>query len=243
MKNWWIGVVAVLVLGAIMFMSDRKLENPSGRELIRNQDEYVNSNNRAFRLCYDIFQREISGGAITESDKDKVREALKDFEAMRLYNRTHVQSDFGAGMCYLILGEKEKASECFQQAIENKTKDNDANKIAMELTVYESAAQLSKVTLDLAAQEIGNFNSLSQANDKAGAEAAKQRSLNYYNKALEAANIAVTGKPDSAAYLVDRANVYLALKKDDLAKEDVAKAKVLNPQDPTVKMAAKMLGL
>ena len=60
---------------------------------------------------------------------------------------------------------------------------------------------------------------------------------------MEYSDIAVAGVPLSARYLVDRANVYLALKDEQLAKEDVAKAKVISPDDPKVKMAAKMLGL
>jgi tetratricopeptide (TPR) repeat protein len=242
MKNWLIGISAVIALGVILFLSDRKVENPSGIDLVRGPEEYVNANNKAATLAYEIFQRADTGGAITNEDKDKLREAVKYFEAMNVFDPSKVRGFFGAGKCYMLLEEKVRASERLEQAVLNKRIDKDKGKDEVELTAFESAALLSEVTLDLAAEEIANFNSLSQANDMTGAEAAKKRSQIYYDKALEFSTIAVEGVPKSARYLVDRANVYLALKKVDLAKADILKAKALNPNDPRVKMIAKMVG-
>ncbi|MEI7986321.1 MAG: hypothetical protein WCI55_11905 [Armatimonadota bacterium] len=243
MKNWWIGLAAVLALGAILFLSDRKVENPSGLELIRSPNDYANANNKAATLAYEIFQRADSDGEVTSADKDKLREAVKYFEAMNVFDPSKVRGFFGAGKCYMLLEDKVRASERLEQAVLNKRIDKDKGTSEVELTAFESAALLSEVTLDLAAEEIANFNSLSQANDMTGAEAAKKRSQIYYDKAMEFSTMAVEGVPKSARYLVDRANVYLALKKVDLAKLDITKAKTLNPDDVRVKMAAKMVGL
>ncbi len=250
MKNWLIGFAAVVALGAILFLSDRKVENPSGIELIRSDAELSDTMNKALQLSGQIIQRDIAGEAVTEDDKGKLREAVKLFEALRLRYNTWVTNACYAGMCHKLLGEKQRAAECFEQAVLNKRFDplakrdlKNPDRIAMELTAYEAAAQLSEVTLDLAAEEIANYNSLSQANDMTGAEAAKKRSEIYYDKAMEFSTLAVENVPTSAKYLVDRANVYLALKKVDLAKLDIKKAKTINPNDARVKMAAKMVGL
>jgi tetratricopeptide (TPR) repeat protein len=243
MKNWWIGIGAVVALGAIMFMSDRKVDPPSGLDLIRDARQYAEANNKAAILAFEIFQKADSGGEVTDADKSKLSEAAKHFEAMQLYNPTQVQTFFGSGKCYMLLGEKQKAAERLEQAVLNGRIDTEKDKEAVKLTVFESAALLSEVTLDLAAEEIANFNSLSQANDTVGAEAAKKRSQIYYDKAFEFSNMAVEGVPKSPRYLVDRANVFLAMKKMDLAKKDIAKAMTLAPSDARVKLAAKMVGL
>lgn len=243
MKNWWIGVVAIIALGAIMFLSDRKVQTPSGIDFIRNDNQYAEVNNRAAVIAYPVFERVDAGGDLTEDDKAKLREALPYFEAMGTYNPTRVKTFFGAGKCFMLIGEKQKAAERFEQAVLNKRIDKDPAPLEMQATAYEAAGLLAEVTMDLAAEEIANFNSLSQANDMVGAEAAKKRSLIYYQKALESANIAVEGVPNAARYLAIRANVYLALKKEDLAKKDIIKAKGINPDDYRVKMTAKMLGV
>ena len=243
MKSWSIGVGAVLGVGAIMFLSNLKADSPSGIDFIRDDRQYAEVNNKVANLAFGIFSVVDADGAITDGDKEKLREAVKYFEAMCVYNPKRIQSYYGAGKCYMILGEKVKAAERFEQAILNKRTDNAESQAGAELTAYECAGLLSAVTLDLASEEVANYNSLSQANDMKGAEAAQKRSKIYYAKALEFANYAVKGVPMSHRYLVDRAYVNLALKNVESAKEDIAKAKVISPDDSRVKVAAKLLGL
>lgn len=243
MKNWMIAIVAVFALGTVLFLSDRKVETPSGVDLIRNPTQYAEANGKAANLAFEIFRKADSGGSITEDDKAKLREAEKYFEAMRLYNPTVVQSNFGAGKCFMLVGEKERAAERFEQAVMNRNIDPEKDKPDFNLTVYESMALLSEVTLDLAVEEIANRNSLSQANDPVGAAAAKKRSDNYFAKALDYSNQAVSAVPRATRYLVGRANILLALKRDADAKKDIARAKALDPNDLRVKMLAKLVGL
>lgn len=243
MKNWMIAIVAVFALGMVLFLSDRKVETPSGVDLIRNPNQYSEANSKAALLAFDIFRKADNGESISEDDKAKLREAEKYFEAMRLYNPTVVQSNFGAGKCFMLIGEKERAAERFEQAVMNKDIDQDKSKPNFNLTVYESMALLSEVTLDLAVEEIANQNSLSQANDMVGAAAAKKRSDSYFAKALDYSNKAVVAVPTATRYLIGRANILLALKRDADAKKDIAQAKKLSPNDPRVKMLAKLVGI
>ena len=143
----------------------------------------------------------------------------------------------------MILGEKLRASERFEQAVLNRGYDPEKDRSDIKLTGIEAMALLSEVSLDLAAEEIANFNSLGQSGDTKGAEEAKKRAQIYYDKAFESADQAVRAIPTAPRYLIDWANVLLVLKKQDLAKKDIAKAKALAPNDPKVKMAASMVGL
>ena len=243
MKNWFIAIVAVVALGAILFLSDRKEAPPSGRELIRGPEQYADANNKAAVLAFSIFKKADDGENITPEDKAKLREAASYFEAMRLYNPTIVRSDMGAGMCYMILGEKERAAERFEQAVNNKNIDPEKDKPNFNLTVYEAMERLSEVIVDLAVEEIAHQNSLSQANDPVGAEAAKKRSEIYFAKANDYSSQAVAAMPTAPRYRIGRANLLLAMKRNKEAKEEVAKAIALAPNDPQVKMLAKVVGL
>ncbi len=243
MKNWLIAIGAVIALGVVVFLSGLENATPSGVPLIRNSSQLVEVNNKAAVLAFGIFENADNGLKVSDDDKVRLREALKLFEAMRLYDPTRVQSNLGAGKCYMILGEKEKASERFEQAIVNKNVDPDREEPNYKLTIYECMDLLSEVTLDLGVEEIANYNSLSQAHDTAGATLAKQRAETYLGKALDYSNQAVLAVPEATRYLIGRANVLLVMKRDEDAKKDVAKAKALAPTDPRVLMMAKLVGL
>jgi tetratricopeptide (TPR) repeat protein len=242
-KNWMIAIGGVLVLGAILFLSDRPAQTPSGIDLIRTGDQYIDANNKAQRYGLTAMQKYDNGEKLTEDDLKNLKESVKYFEAMRIFQPQRIQSNFGAGKCYMILGEKEKAAERFEQAVFNRGYDPEKDRPDIVPTGYEAMALLSEVSLDLAAEEVANYNSLNQANDVKGADDARKKAQIYYEKAFNSANQAVISVPTSPKYLVDRANVYLVMKKEDLAKKDIAKAKALAPNDPKVKMAAGMVGL
>lgn len=243
MKNWLIAGGAVVGLALVLFLSDRPVQTPSGIDLIRNPNQNIDANNKVALLVVDVWRRADDGGTITEEDKGKLKQGAQILEAMRTYYPPSINSNFGAGKCYMLLGEKERASERFEQAIMNKNVDKDRDIPDVKLTVFECMALLSEVTVDLAAEEIANYNSLSQASDKVGAENAKKKSQIYFDKALDYSNQAVLGVPDAPRYLIDRATVYLALKKNDLAKKDIVKAKQIAPTDRRVTMMTKLVGL
>lgn len=243
MKNWIIAAVAVAVLFVVLFLSDRPAQTPSGLDIIRNNAQYVEANNKAATLALSVLQKAEAGGVLTDEDKGKLREAIKYLEAMNIYEPRHVNSYVGAGKCYLYIGEKEKAGERLGQAILNKDLDPAKDTQEVQLSVIEAMALLSQIDLDLAVEEIANANSATQANDPAGAEAAKKRSTIYMDKALEFANQTLKAAPTGFRYLVNRANIYLAKGKKDLAKADLVKAKTLAPNDPKVLQSAKLIGL
>lgn len=243
MKNWMIAVGAVFALAVVLFLSDRTVKSPAGVDLIRTPDQYLEANNKALQFAKPPFVKADNFEKLTDADLNNVREGLKYFEAMRVYQPLRITCNFGAGKCFQILGEKERAAERFEQAVYNRSYDPERDRADIKATGIEAMAELSEVSLDLAAEEIANSNSLSQANDQKGADMAKQRAKVYYDKAFTNANQAVEAVPTAYRYLVDRANVYLALKNEDLAKKDIAKAKALAPNDPKVKMAVSMVGL
>jgi len=242
MKNWVIAGVVVTGLFAVLFLSDRPAQTPSGLSIIRTSSQYVEANNKAAALALGIFQKAETGAVITDEDKAKLREAVKYFEAMQIYEPRHIASYFGAGKCLMLIGEKEKAGEKFAQAILNRGTDPDRDAPSVQMTLIESMGLLSEVTLDLAAEELGNANSAEQANDAKGATDAKKRAGIYYEQSLKYATAAVQAAPTGYRYLVDRANVYQAMGRKAEAKADIAKALALAPNDPKVQMAAKLIG-
>jgi tetratricopeptide (TPR) repeat protein len=243
MKNWMIAVAVVLGLGLVLFLSDRPVKTPSGLDLIRDANQYQDAQNKASGFALTVFQKANAGEEITEDDKVKLREALKYFDAMTIFEPRHVTSYFGAGYCHMLLGEKEQAAESFEQSILNIQTDPLRDQQTIRLTVFEAMSLLSETTLDLGAQEIGNFNSLAQANDLKGAEEAKKRAQIYYDKSYKYANAAIESKPDAFRYWLARANVLLALKREEEARKDVLQAFKLAPTDPRVQMMVRMLKL
>lgn len=243
MKSWMIAIGVVLGLGLVLYFSDRPVKTPSGIDMIRTPVQYQDAQNKASGYALTVFQKANAGEEITEEDKTKLREALKYFDAMTMFEPRHVTNFFGAGYCHMLLGEKEKAAECFEQSILNIQTDPLRDQQTIRLTVFEAMSLLSETTLDLASQEMGNFNSLAQANDMKGAEEAKKRAQIYYDKAYKYANAAIESKPDGFRYWLARANVLLALKKEKEAKSDVLQAFKLSPTDPRVQMMVKMLKL
>ena len=243
MKNWVIAGSVVVGLGLVLFLSDRPVKTTGGIDLIRSPNQYAEANNKASQLALGPMQKDAQGQVLTAEDKANLKEATKYFDAMQAFDPRRVQPLFGAGKVYMILGEKEKAAERFQQALNNKDVDPDHDSQAVKLTIVETFGQLSEVTLDLATEEAANFNSFTQSGDKKAAEEAKNRSLIYYRKALDCANRAVEAQPLGTRYLVDRGNILLAIGNKEKAKEDFKKALTLDPNDPRVKMSAKQVGL
>ncbi|MBS1700553.1 MAG: hypothetical protein JST12_02750 [Armatimonadetes bacterium] len=241
MKNWLIAVGVVVGLGVVMFLSDRPIKGPGDTDILRSPNDYQNTMNQAKILALPILQKAQNGEEVSKADQDKLRQALKLFESMNNYEPRRVDTQFGAGRILMILGEKERAVEKLQQAVNDRDTDPNAKEPGVQQTVFEAEARLSELMLDLAAEEIANSNSFSQSGDKVGAEAAKKKSELYYQKALDYANAAVAAVPNSYLYLVDRGNVYLAVGKKDLAKKDFEAANALAPGDPRVKMAMKLI--
>jgi hypothetical protein len=102
---------AVAALAVVMYLSDRPVETRDGVILPRTRDQYEKLNKESSDLVLDIFGRADSGQEITDADRDKLREAIKKFEAMKAFESRQVAALFGSGKCYLLLGEYQLAAD------------------------------------------------------------------------------------------------------------------------------------
>ena len=243
MKNWLIAGAVVIGLAVVMFLSDRPQLTPSGVELVRGWADYEAAKTKAEKFGIGPMQKYMSNEPVTDKDKEDLKQSAKYFESMCLFEPRRVQPYFGWALCLLINGEKEKASEKLHQAVLNRDSDPNKTTDAVKLTVNEALGMIAEVDLDLAAEELANFNSMSQAGDKTGADAAKDRADRFYAEALAFSSEAIKANPNNYRHLVARGNVELALGQKKEAKEDIAKAYTLAPNDPRVRTAAKMAGL
>lgn len=243
MKNWVVAVGVVVGLGAVMFFSDRAPKTPNGVDLIRSDAQYLDVYNRTATIAVPIFQKVDGGTPMNAEDEAKIRESARNFESVNIYRPQTVMGQYYLGRCWQLLGEKVKAAQCFDQAIVDFPFDPQRQNKIVELTSYDAMGLLSEICLDLSVEELANANSASQAGDAKGAQAAKDRSKIYVEKAFQNADSAVKNVPNGYRYLIDRGMVLLTMGKRDEAKQDILKAKQLAPSDPRVKMALMQIGL
>ncbi len=242
MKNWIVAVGVVIGLGAVLFLSDRAPKTPDGVDLIRSDAQYLDVYNRTATVAVPIFQKADNGTPMSPEDEAKIRESAKSFESVNIYRPQSVMSQYYLGRCWQLLGEKVKAARCFDQAIVDLPNDPQKQNKIVELTTYDAMALLSEICLDLSVEELANANSASQAGDAKGAQAAKERSKIYVDKAFQNADLAAHSVPNAYRYLVDRGLVLLTMGKREEAKKDILKAAELAPSDPRVKMALMQIG-
>ena len=232
---------AVVALGVIMYLSDRPVETRDGVVLPRTRAEWDKLNKESSDLVLDVFDRADKGQDITDSDREKLREAAKKFEAMKAYESRQIAPLFGAGKCYMLLGENQLAADRLAQSWENRLVDPRREEEMYRLTAIEAAALASEATLALAAQEVSTMNTSAASGQKAEAEESRKRALILYQRAFSLADDAVKLVPNAPRYLAARGQALLAAGRKVEAREDLAKAVRLDPNSPKVKELAKLL--
>ncbi len=232
---------AVAALAAIMYFSDRPVETREGVTLPRTRAEWNKLNQESSDLVLDVFDRADKGQDITDADREKLREAAKKFEAMRAYEGRQIAPSFGAGKCYMLLGEHQLAADRLAQSWENRLVDPRRDEEIYRLTAIEGAALASEATLALAAQEVSAMNTNAGSGQKAEAEEARKRAVILYQRAYSLADEAIKLVPTAPRYLAARGQAALAAGRVPEAKADLAKALRLDANSPKVKELAKLL--
>ena len=229
-------------LAALMIFSDKTVKTQSGANILRNVNEYQSSINKAAELATTVFQKADAGQELSEQDKSNLELAAKEFEAMKAYDPKSVTAVFGAGKCYMILGDKQRASENLEQAYLNYQIDPSKELDGVKDTAIEAAGLLSEVVFTQGNDSIADYNSASQSGDKTTAQTKQKEAQIYYKKSFDYANIAVQQKPNGFRYLLARCQVLLATGNKDQALKDFQTAKSLAPTDYKVVMFGKLLG-
>lgn len=236
-----IAVAVIAGLAAIMLLSDRTVKTQEGVDIIRTAKDYEATNNKARDLALSVFQKADDGKDITDEDKKKLEEAAKLFEAMKVYDPVSVVPCFGAGKCYLILGDLKKASERFEQSFLNFEADPSRGLSSVRETATEAAGLLSEVSFTLGNDAIASMNSAEQMKDATTTEQMRKEADRYYEKAFTYADLAVKEQPKSVKYRLAKLNVLLAVGRKEEALKEFQEAKKLDPNDPKVQMFGKML--
>jgi tetratricopeptide (TPR) repeat protein len=242
-KNLLVAGAVIAGLATLMILSDRPVSGVDGSEIIRDGDGYVKANQEVSNIALSLFEKADSGKELSEEDRDNLRKAAVKFEAMRGYNPTQVSTNFGAGKCYMLVGDLQKAVERFEQAYYNRLIDPQKDDLGVKSTVIESECLIAECLVEMAAYAMSDSNSASQSGDSVGAKEALVRAETYRQKALQYANEAVTAQPNGVRYLAARGSAYLALKKLPEAKLDILKAHKLAPDDFRVKLLAQLVGI
>jgi tetratricopeptide (TPR) repeat protein len=234
-------VAAVSALAVVMYLSDRPVETRDGVVLPRTRDEYEKLNKDSSELVLEIFGRADAGIEVTDADRNKLKDAIKKFEAMKAYEPRQVAALFGSGKCYMLLGENQLAADRLAQAWENRMVDPQKELEAVRLTAIEAAALASEATLELAAQEVSTMNTSAASGQRKEAEDSRKKASILYQRAFSLADDAVKLVPTAPRYLAARGQALLAVGRKDDAKADLSKALRLDANSPKVKQLAKLL--
>lgn len=243
LQSWHWAVIAIVGIGAVMLLSDRPTTVEGGGEVIRNRDDYKKNSDEATLKAVPIFRKVDEGGEPTPEEVKVIRDTVKKFRTLQAYDPRQVSSFYGGGRCYMILGEKQKAAEQFEQSVMNLSIDAARDRQEVRYTAYDAMAQLASVCMDLGAEKLSEANSLAQSGDKAGSDEAIKVANTYYNKALTHSQGAVDSLPQAPKYWLIHGNVLLAVGKREQAQAAIKEAKKLDPNNKEIQMMAKMVGV
>lgn len=241
LKTWQLALAGVAVLGGLMIFSDRPVSVEGGEALIRNRSDYERVSQDASSLALKVFEKVDGGQEATPEELETLKKALSKFRALQTYEPRQVMAFYGGARCYQILGEKQRAAEQYEQAVLNLSTDAARDNQVVRLTAYEAMAQLASLSLELGAEKLADANSLGQSGDKAGSEESTRVANLIYNKALKHSQSAVEAMPQAYKYWLIHGNVLLAVGKKAEAKAAILQAEKIAPNDPEVKVMAKMV--
>lgn len=224
-------VFAVVVAGGAILLSNREPVGPGGRPIVRDAFAYQRENTIASELTLSTFEKASRGEAISDAEKEKLRQALPHLEAMNAYAPIKVGPYFAIGQIRQILGESREAGIAYEQAISNGPADYEekGNK-NLELTVVEAKALLSETLIQYAIEQ-----------SQAGASAAELKTIR--ERALSWADEAVKAQPDAPRYLAAKANALLALGREEEAKAAIIAAAAADPNHFKVRPLTSLVGL
>jgi tetratricopeptide (TPR) repeat protein len=216
-----IPVIAFFGFAAIIFLSNRPAVAPNGIEMITNTETYETRSDQALEWSREPLAKFDRGEELTEVDKENLNKALKNYEAMGLFQPTAVEPAFQAGRIHFALDDPERAELVLNQAVLNGDGIMQKPDTVKGSTVWEA----TRLTI---------------------AEARYVRSLVFaqlgdYKKALFDANYAVNEVPSSPNYLSARASSYVQLGDIPNAIRDVKAALRLDPDHARSQQLAKLI--
>ncbi|RYG88653.1 hypothetical protein EON77_00340 [bacterium] len=224
-------IVAVVLGGGAILLSNREPAGPGGRPIVRDADSYQRENAVARDLTLPIFAKAQKGEEVSNEERAKLLEAIPHLQAMNAYAPIKVGPYFAMGQIRQIRGELDEAGRSYEQAISNEKADWEEQKNpALHATVTEAKALLAETLLDYAIQR-----------QQAGAPPEELKMLR--ERALSWADQAVKAQPDAPRYLAARASALLALNRNEEARAAVLAAVASDPNHFKVKPLASLLGL
>lgn len=193
----------VVFAGALIISGLAGNTDPNGRPLLKSGDEY----NALLAQANDILKMGIEktegGQPLTPDDLKKIREGVKMYDSLTLFNPVKMGPFFASGRLHLMLGENEAAARQFRQAIDDATQENNDPPDKVKLLTADSEFYL----------------------------ATAYENMNDFTDALPPINDAIQQFQDRGNYRYARARAYIQMKKIPEAIEDLKIAVAVDPND------------
>ena len=200
-------------LAAVLVVSNQTAPLPDGGEAILNDAQYQSGVEKMQSLSEDRIRSFDAGETLTTDDKAKLREAGTLLDRLNAYAPLMASLYFISGKIHHILGEDEVAEQMFRQCtlgIPKQAAAQPDNAPTLNATGAEAAFQLSELLVV----------------------------RRDFKGALEQADAAVAGVPQSSPYHTARASALNELRRTAEAKAELRKALAL---DPANARAARLL--
>lgn len=141
-RKWAVPIALAAGFALILVLSNRPVKTPDGLDVIDNPDAYNAVVKKAEQLSRPIFEAADRGESLTEQQKADLRQSIRYFDEMDVYQPTRVGAFIGAGKAFQLLGDFEQADERLRQCISNAQYDQTTTG---KLTVIEAQHLLSEV--------------------------------------------------------------------------------------------------
>lgn len=199
-------IVAIVVLLAVLLLSNQQAKLPTGETAITTGAEYQDARAKFDELAVPMIQRFEAGEELGPEDLKKVRRGGELLDSMTAFIPANSGNYFLAGKVHTILGEPSIAIEKYRQCI--LVAPNDAALRPADASIIKSSAARASYEVSLL---------LLLQGDKKGA--------------LEAANAAVEQFPNQAEFFVARASALNELRRVAEAKRDLQAALQIDPNN------------
>jgi tetratricopeptide (TPR) repeat protein len=205
-------LIGTAVLAGLVWLIFFNGQSRDSIPVIRTNDQYEDVLKDAQAHSEKEFARFDGGNELSSSEKDNVRHAALDFEGAIAYEPEKYTNYFGAGKCYYVLGDYNRALDRLAQCMLKQNPIGESNDYYIQ--TLSEAHYLSSLIL---------FEQ------------------HRYDLAARDAEIAANYVPQSALYPLAQARAELQLGHEDKARHLVEQALNKDPQNPGANQLARFL--
>ncbi len=87
------------------------------RDFLRKAENQI-SRDFGLSIAQYLKSQEVFDSAFSKMENQEYEDAIRDFQKVLSWNHRHTQSYGNLGLCYALMGEKQKAIQAFDRALE-----------------------------------------------------------------------------------------------------------------------------